>query len=139
MSLKADVLAQVNPTTTYIGSRVRELINQVTCEDSTTQPFTFKKGDAIRLRVQQNESQKTRPGIVIKVTKNYLISIPLTTCEDSYSLCVSEGSRFFKEGWFCNTYVVTPIDKAVFISTYDNMKSLNNAIKELRLFINKNV
>ncbi len=139
MALKSDVLATINPTTTYIGSKVRDFVNQVTCEDSAAQPFVFKKGDAIRLRVQQNESNKTRPGIVIKVTKNYLISIPITTCEDSYSLCVSEGSRFFKEGWFCNMYVVTPIDKAVFISTYDNMKSLNNAIKELRVFITKNI
>lgn len=139
MSSKAEVLAKVNPTTTYIGSRVKELINEVTCEDAPIQPSILKKGDVIRVRIQADGSGKPRPSCVIKVCKDYVVSIPLTTCNDVNALCETSGSRFFKEGWFCNIYVVTPIEKAVFIGTYGNMKSINNAIKELRLFIVKSV
>lgn len=139
MSSKADVLAKVNPTTTYIGTRVKELVNEVTCEDAPIQPLILKKGDVIRVRIQADGSNKPRPAVIIKVCKDYVISIPLTSCSDTNALCETSGSRFFKEGYFCNIYIVTPIEKAVFIGIYDNMKSLNNAIKELRLFIVKNI
>ena len=47
----------------------------------------------------------------------------------------------FKDCYFCNTYVVTPLHIADinFIGVYDSPKSLNNAIKNLREFITKNI
>ena len=139
MSSKAEVLAQINPTTTYIGTKVRDLISQVSCEDAPTNPTIYKKGDVIRVRVQKDGSSKPRPSCIIKVEKEYVVSIPLTSAEDVNMLCPNTGSRFFKEGYFCNTYVVTAIDKVEFLGVYDSPKSLNNAIKELREFITKHI
>ena len=140
MSSKTDVLAQINPTTTYIGTKVKEFVNLVTCENSPQVPKLYKRGDVIRVRVNTT-SDKTRPSIVVRVTKEYLVSIPLTSAEDVNTLCPSTGSRFFKDCYFCNTYVITPLHIADinFIGVYNSPKSLNNAIKNLREFIIKNI
>ncbi len=115
MSSKVDVLAKVNPTMSYIGTRVKELVNEVTCEDAPMQPSVLKKGDVIRVRIQADGTSKPRPSCVIKVCKDYVVSIPLTSCNDTNALCETSGSRFFKEGYFCNIYIVTPIERATFI------------------------
>ena len=140
MSSKTDVLAQINPTTTYIGTKVKEFVNSVTCENSPQVPNVYKRGDVVKVRVNAT-SDKPRPSVVIKVTKEYLVSIPLTSADGTNSLCESTGSRFFKDCYFCNTYVVTPLHIADinFIGVYDSPKSLNNAIKNLREFITKNI
>lgn len=131
MSSKSEVIAKVVPTTTYLGSFVRTLINEVTCEDALV-PTSLKKGDVIKTY----SGVKTRPCVVVSVYNDYVISIPLTSTESVH--CMSESdSRFFGKGWFCNSYVITPIDLAFesFIGVYDNNKVLNNAIRELKLFI----
>lgn len=136
MSSKAEVLAKISNSSTYAGSFVKQFVNEVTCENNTSVPDRIKKGDVITAY----SGQKARPSIVIKVQKDYVISLPLTSSKNPNSLCESD-SRFFGKGWFCNTYAVTPIKYAFerFIGTYDNPKVLNNAIKELKLFFNKNI
>ncbi len=131
MSSKAEVIAKVTPSSSYLGTYVRTLINEVTCEDAFV-PDTLKKGDVIKTY----SGVKTRPCVVVGVYKDYVISIPLTSTESVH--CMSESdSRFFGKGWFCNSYVITPIELALesFIGVYDNNKLVNNAIKELKLFI----
>ncbi len=140
MSSKADVLSKITSSSQYAGSYVKQLINEVTCEENTNNnPQFFKKGDVIRLRINQDGSSKPRPSIVIKVTKEFLVSIPLTSADDINTLCPSTGSRFFRDGNFCNTYVVTALEKAEFIGVYDSPKSLNTAIKNLKEFIGNNI
>jgi hypothetical protein len=141
MSSRAEVLAKVTPTSTYIGTKVKEFINEVTCDNDYTAPLIFKKGDVIRVRIQKDGSSKPRPSVIVKVHKDYVVSIPLTTTNDINVLCENTGSRFFKEGFFTNTYVVTSIEKAKedFLGIYDSNKSLNNAIKNLKEFISKNI
>tara|TARA_R110000782_G_C14752041_1_gene407268 strand:- start:552 stop:974 length:423 start_codon:yes stop_codon:yes gene_type:complete len=140
MSTKKEVLDQVDPKLNYIGTKVKEIINSVHCEDTLKPPTKWKKGDVIRVRVNTS-SNKTRPSVVVKVSDDYLISIPLTSSEDLNALCKSEGSRFFRDSFFCKTYVVTTIEYANenFIGVYENNKSINNAVKQLKIFINKNI
>jgi hypothetical protein len=140
MSSKAEVLAQINNTSTYIGTKVKELVNSVHCEERTEPPKKWKRGDVIRVRINLT-SDKARPSVVIKVTKDYLVSIPLTSGEDVNTLCPSTGSRFFKDGNFCNSYVVTTVSYSNenYIGIYDSPKSLNNAVKELKNYINANI
>lgn len=135
MSSKAEVLAKVNPTTTYIGSQVKVFVNEVTCDNSIT-PTYLKKSDVITTY----SGVKSRPATIIKVCKEYVIAIPLTTNKNVHALCESE-SRFFKKGWFCNQYVTVPIELAFesYIGVYDSPKLLNNAIKLLKDFINENI
>lgn len=141
MSSKTEVLEKIISTQSYLGSYVKSMINEIHCEERKQPPTSWKKGDVIQVRVNKDGSNKPRPSVVIKVYLDYLVSIPLTSADDINKLCDSTGSRFFKDSFFCNTYTITPIDKAneAFLGVYDNMKSLNNAIRELRLFINKNI
>lgn len=137
MSSKQDILNKINPNTTYIGTAVKAFVNEVSFETQYF-PSQLKKGDVIKVNCQ--DSGKIRPSVIIKVTSEFTISIPLTSTENVHNLCES-SSRFFKDGFFCKNYVVTPIEKAVnnFIGVYDNPKLLNQAIKELRVFIVKNI
>ncbi len=136
MSSKQDALAKVIPQQTYIGSYVRQLITEIVVEKDTNKPNKLKKGDVITAY----SGAKSRPSIIIKVKEDYVISMSLTSSKNPNSLCESD-SRFFGKGFFCKSYEVTPLSQAFerFIGVYDNPKVLNNAIRELRLFINKNI
>lgn len=136
MSSKAEVLAKISNSNTYVGSFVKQFVNEVTCENNTNIPNKLRRGDAITTY----SGQKARPSIIVKVHKDYVISLPLTSSENPNSLCEFE-SRFFGKGFFCNVYAVTPTKYAFerFIGVFDNHKALNNAVKELRLFIGKNI
>ena len=135
MSNKLEVLKEIIPTQTYIGTAVRDFINKVTCENFA--PHTFRRGDVIRITQPLN---KQRPSVIISVEKDYVISIPLTTSDSIHCLLESK-SRFFNSGCFCNSYVITPIEiaQANFLGVYDNPKLVNQAIKELKQFINLNI
>lgn len=136
MSSKQDALAKVIPQQTYIGSYVRQLITDILVEKDINKPDKLRKGDVITAY----SGAKARPSIIIKVKDDYVISISLTSSKNPNSLCESD-SRFFGRGFFCKSYEVTPLTQAYerFIGVYDNPRMLNNAIKELRLFINKNI
>lgn len=140
MSSKSEVIELIDSSKTYIGSKCKEFVGMVHCEERLHPPKKWKKGDVIRVRVNMS-NEKTRPSVVIKVCKEYLISIPLTSSEDVNTLCESVGSRFFKDSYFCNNYVLTPISYSDenFLGIYDNNKSLNLAIKKLKDFINQNI
>jgi hypothetical protein len=90
------------------------------------QPRYFKKGDVIANGV----GAKKRPCVVIKVEKEFLYLLPLSSTEDELNLCESH-SRFFADGWFTRGVSVVSKDYAVdnFIGVYDNIKLLNKAIK----------
>lgn len=135
MKTKTEIIETIDPTKTYLGSYVIARIKEVDCDDTFT-PLSLRKGDVLSL----SAGLKQRPCVVINVKKDYCICIPLTSTENVHNLCESD-SRFFGNGNFSNTYEVVSIDiaKKRFIGVYDNMKLLNNAIKELRLFIVKNI
>lgn len=135
MATKQETIDSIVPTSNYLGSFVRKMIEEI--HTPRHFPDSFRKGDVIRVNFPQN---KPRPSIVIKVMPDYVIAIPLTTDDNVH--CMTESkSRFFKEGCFCNSYVLIPniIAQENFLGVYDNMKLLNQAIKELKQFINKNI
>lgn len=135
MKSKSDVISTVDPTKTYLGSFVIARINEVECDD-THIPTTLKKGDVIVLQT----GTKRRPAVVIRVKKDKVVTIPLTSTENIHNLCKG-NSRFFGETWFCNEYRLVEIEQArkAFVGIYDNTKALNEAIKELRTFIKLNI
>ena len=97
-------------------------------------PKELRKGDVIVITT----SNKNRPAVVIKVLKELVVCIPLSTTQDSYNLAPSK-SRFFREGYFSNHIITIRKELALeyFAGVYDNSRLLNNAIKEMRLFLNK--
>jgi len=133
---KQETIDSIVPTSQYLGKYVREMITGISTANMKLCPEYFKKGDVILLKCRV----KPRPGVIIKVTATYVICIPLTSTENEH--CMSESkSRFFRLGCFCNSYELVPIEMAQqsFLGVYDAPKLLNQAIKELRLFIVKNI
>jgi len=135
MATKQETIDSLVPTSNYLGSFVRKMITDITVESKLTVEY-LKKGDVLILKSQV----KYRPSVVIKVKETYVIVIPLTSSENEHCLCESK-SRFLKDGCFGNNFEIVPMElaKASFVSVYDNPKLLNNAIKELREFIKKNI
>lgn len=137
MSTKSEIIAKIVPTSSYLGKFVKDMIEEIEVESYSNHPPTiFRKGDVIR----SFAGNKVHPSVIIKVKEGYVISINLTSSESAH--CMSESSsRFFRTSYFCNSYVVTPIAlaKENFLGCYDNNKTLNNAIRELRMFISKNI
>lgn len=136
MPTKQETIDSVVPTSQYLGKYVREMITAISSAENKMAPEYFKKGDVILLKSRT----KPRPGVIIKVTTDYVICIPLTSTENEH--CMSESkSRFFKTGCFCNSYEIVPLEMAQqnFLGVYDSPKLLNNAVKELREFFKKNI
>jgi len=135
MPTKQETIDNIVPTSNYLGSFVRKMVSEIS--EGRNVPTTYRKGDVFRV---QGGNYKLRPAVCIKVTKNYLVVIPLTSTENEHCMAESK-SRFFKEGCFCNSYIILPVDvaKDSFMGVYDSPKVLNNAIKELREFIKKNI
>lgn len=135
MKSKTEIIESIDPKKTYIGSYVIARVNEVEVDDRFA-PSVLKKGDVIRVYA----GVKQRPCVIIKVKTDMVICIPLTSTENVNNLCYGK-SRFYGESFFSNEYKVVDVENAKrnFIGVYDNTKCLNNAIKELKLFILKNI
>lgn len=135
MKSKTEIIETIDPKKTYIGSYVIARINDVDTDDRFI-PTTLKKSDVIK----HQAGSKIRPCVIIKVKTDKVICLLLTSTENIHYLCESK-SRFFGNTYFSNEYKVIEIERAKrnFIGVYDNHKYLNNAIKELKLFILKNI
>lgn len=132
---KTELIESIDPIKTYIGSFVRQKINEVTIEDRYM-PEELKRGDVVNLF----HGIKKRPCVVLSVKEEMVIYIPLTSTTNINNLCESK-SRFFGAGNFSNSYGVCKLETALesFIGVYDNDLSLDNAEKELALFFIENV
>ena len=95
-------------------SMVKYLINSINVEPNI--PMYFKKGDIIL-----NEVGYKRPCVVIKVEKDFLLTIPLSTTKDCLNLCKYK-SRFLRDGFYSKSIVAIKTDYARnnFIGIFDN-------------------
>lgn len=140
--LKREITAKFEPTSTYLGSFVRQIIQQSDFKNGLNAkvqhpPTKIKKGDVLIAF----EGVKSRPCVVVKVLKDKtVLYIPLTSTENVHCLS-SFTSRFFGEGCFSKSFSVCTEEFAIqnFVGVFDNMKSLNVAIKKLKEFIAVNV
>jgi hypothetical protein len=132
---KQEVIDSIDITKTYLGSFVRQKINEVTFDDRYL-PKELKRGDVINIFA----GIKKRPCVILSIKDNMVIYIPLTSSKNINNLCESK-SRFYGVGHFSNTYGVCKLETALecFIGVYDNDLFLDNAEKELSMFFIKNV
>lgn len=135
--LKEELLKKFTVNSTYLGKFVQDEISKITFIDphKTQKPTHIRKHDVLVMYA----GSKARPVVVIKVLKDRtVIYIPLTSTDNVH--CLSESnSRFFGEGCFSKCFSVCTEQKAIeqFIGVYDNPKLVNNAIRELKNFILK--
>lgn len=132
MPSKEKILSEI-PNVAHSGAQVKHLISSISfIEDNA--PTVLKKGDC----VLQQCGPKSRPVILVKILKDIVVGIPLSTTKDELTLCIS-NSRFRRDGYFTNqiTTMSKEYAKKFFIGTYDNNKALNNAIREMKQFLIK--
>lgn len=137
MPNKQEVLNNIQ-NVAYSAAQVKHLIGSITSIEgkfSTLVPLTLKRGDVWR---EACNIDKKRPIVCVKVLKDIVIGIPLSTTKDHYFLHDSK-SRFFGEGYFVNQIVTSTHKNALdnFCGVYDNPKMLNDACRQMRIFLNK--
>lgn len=121
----------------YGYNDVKEILESITAiGTSKLKPTNIKKGDVFRAFT----GKKNRYHCVVKVTKDVVIAIPMSTTEDCITLS-SFKSRFFGENYFSTCLTTHCLEEAVenFCGVLEDNKSLNNAIKELKQFLNINL
>lgn len=137
--IKLELAEKFTATNTYLGSHVKQTIMQADFKElkEIQKPTYIRKGDVF----VGYEGKKKRPNVVIKVLKDRtILYIPLTSTDNVH--CLSESkSRFFGEGCFSKSFSVATEEFALenFVGVYDDMKVINNAVQELKKFVNKNI
>lgn len=131
---KNDLVQSFTNTKTYLGHEVINRINNTNFERIIKVPTEFKKYDVLVVQ----SGKKKRPAVIVKVLKEFVITIPLTSSENIHS-SVPYKCRFLGEGYFCLNYEIIPIDlvKESFVNIFEDKKAVREAINQIKLFTNK--
>jgi len=137
--LKRELLNKFTGTSSYLGSYIKDEIQKTDFKHlkSIQKPNIIKKGDCLIVQ----EGAKTRPGIVVKVLSDRtIIYIALTSTENVHCLTPYKN-RFFGEGCFSRSFSVCTEEYALnnFVGVFDDNKTLNKAIKDLKDFVNNSL
>lgn len=97
--------------------------------------FKLKRGDVITIEYQN----KIRPGVIIKITKDHVYALLLSSDVDSPYKLISGDSRIFGNGAITHTLI--PVAKGFaetqFLCQYDNSKLVIQATKAYNKHINE--
>ena len=137
--IKRDLANKFIPTTTYLGQFIKKEVMDTNFKNlrSMQRPSQIKKGDVITAY----EGVKARPAVVVKVLKDGTVMyIPLTSTENIHCMTTFK-SRFFGEGCFTKSINICTEEHAIeyFVGVFDNMKTLNKAIRDFKEMININL
>lgn len=128
---KQDTINSLQEDKTYSYKHVKQLLEHLTGVIEV--PSKLKRGDVF----SQHCGVKKRPVVIVKVLKDIVIGIPLTTNEDELAM-TPHNSRFFRGGWFTNQLITARIEYVEdnFLGVLDDNKSLNEAVKQIKQFYN---
>lgn len=131
---KDEILERIESNPTITINTIKGYLNSLTAEGLPLKvlaqtPTKFNVGDVIRVDV----GSKRRPAVVIKVNKDTLFLIPLSTTEDSFN-SIMYKHRLFGTGFFSHGLAVCTKEyaKLNFIGIFGNNKQLKEAIKILK-------
>lgn len=135
MTVKEKIIEEISSKfkdgMSFSTANVKSIISSVTLDaiKVVQPPSKLKKGDVFTSMV----GTKVRPCVVIKIVKDTVIYVPLTTADCINSLS-PYTSRFLRDGWFTNTISTCEIEYATknFICVFDNQKDLRVAINALK-------
>lgn len=132
---KKDLIDSFQPTQTYLGSFIRSQVNQISSETrSVNCPVSFKKGDVYLSYC----GVKSRPCVIVKVFKDFVVGIPLTSGENIHS-SVPYNCRFFGEGYLGKTFDIASKEyiSNYFVGVFEDRKAIKLALEEIKEFVNK--
>jgi len=132
MPTREKILASLNQPT-YSQATVRTLITQLTTVGERA-PSVLRKGDVYSAQV----GAKYRPAVIVRVLPSVVYSIPLTHEDGEFSILPAD-SRFFGDGFFCNQLLSSTVEyaKSQFLGVFDNMKSVNQALRLMKEQVKK--
>ena len=132
---KKELIDSFQPTQTYLGSFIRSQVNQIYSETRNVNcPVSFKKGDVYLSYC----GVKSRPCVIVKVFKDFVVGIPLTSGENIHS-SVPYKCRFFGEGYLGKTIDIASKEyvQSYFVGVFEDKKAIKLAIENIKEFINK--
>ena len=132
---KKELIDSFQPTQTYLGSFIRSQVNQIYSETRNVNcPVSFKKGDVYLSYC----GVKSRPCVIVKVFKDFVVGIPLTSGENIHS-SVPYKCRFFGEGYLGKTIDIASKEyvQSYFVGVFEDKKAIKLAIENIKEFVNK--
>lgn len=131
---KKEVIDSFQSNQSYLGSFIKDKINSISAKGVSGTPTTLKKGDVYVSYC----GVKKRPCVVVKILKDVVVGIPLTSGENIHS-SVPYKCRFFDEGFLCNTIDIASKEYVLenFTGIFEDKKAIKLAIENIKEFINK--
>ncbi len=131
---KKEVLDSFQANQFYLGSFIKDKITSISAKGVSGTPISIKKGDVYVSYC----GAKKRPCVVVKILKDVVVGIPLTSGENIHS-SVSYKCRFFNEGFLCNTIDIASKEYVLenFTGIFEDKKAIKLAIENIKEFINK--
>ena len=132
---KKELIDSFQPTQTYFGSFIRSQVNQIYSETRNVNcPVSFKKGDVYVSYC----GVKSRPCVIVKVFKDFVVGIPLTSGENIHS-SVPYKCRFFGEGYLGKTIDIASKGyvQSYFVGVFEDKGAIKEALENIKEFVNK--
>ena len=132
---KKELIDSFQPTQTYLGSFIRSQVNQISNEIRNVNcTVSFKKGDVYVSYC----GTKKRPCVVVKILKDVVVGIPLTSGENIHS-SVPYKCRFFGEGYLGKTIDIASKEyvQSYFVGVFEDKGAIKEALENIKEFVNK--
>jgi len=132
MPTKEEVIQEIDDNlktkATYSAAQVKHFVTSVV-EKTKFRVDDIKYGDVF----MNHKSNKARPAVVIRHTKNGNLAVPLSTTQD-YLTLKKCNSRLFSRSYFSKVMFFIPDEeiKDKIIASYDNKRELTELKKLIR-------
>ena len=131
---KKEVIDSFQSNQSYLGSFIKDKITSISAKGVSGSPTTLKKGDAYLSYC----GVKSRPCVIVKVFKDFVVGIPLTSGENIHS-SVPYKCRFFGEGYLGKTIDIASKEyvQSYFAGVFEDKKAIKEALENIKEFVNK--
>ena len=131
---KKEVLDSFQANQSYLGSFIKDKITSISAKGVSGTPVSLKKGDVYVSYC----GTKKRPCVIVKVFKDFVVGIPLTSGENIHS-SVPYKCRFFGEGFLGKTIDIASKEyvKTYFAGVFEDKKAIKEALENIKEFVNK--
>ena len=131
---KKEVLDSFQANQSYLGSFIKDKITSISAKGVSGTPISIKKGDVYVSYC----GTKKRPCVVVKILKDVVVGIPLTSGENIHS-SVPYKCRFFNEGYLGKTIDIASKEyvQSYFAGVFEDKKAIKEALENINEFVNK--
>ena len=131
---KKEVLDSFQANQSYLGSFIKDKITSISAKGVSGTPISIKKGDVYVSYC----GTKKRPCVVVKILKDVVVGIPLTSGENIHS-SVPYKCRFFGEGYLGKTIDIASKEyvQSYFAGVFEDKKAIKEALENINEFVNK--